>query len=179
MSLPAADPASKVARVFTVARELFIAIRDYEYIPIRADGTAMTIQQKPDGGYLLDGRDLGDYFTDRSIPVYRFILETDHGVIDGVHVGVKFDTGASYAECIPANPDGCRPMQFGSLDEAVQYSFANDEIPVRVESIEETWEYVLGQRRIPAERVIPGSSLDLPLGWIAAAIGGAWLLLRR
>jgi len=53
----AADPASKTAYSFTDQDSLDHAIRDYGYIPLRADGTPMKVQSL-EGGLLLDGAPL-------------------------------------------------------------------------------------------------------------------------
>ena len=78
--------------------------------------------------------------------IYRLILES--ATLPG-----RFDTGATYPACSQTNPSGCLPIQFGSLAEAIDYSYAHGEIPYRVDSVAETWAIVEGRETIDPSRI--------------------------
>jgi len=60
----AIDPASKIAYTFIEIGALHNAIKDYGFIPIRSDGTPMTVVYlKEYDGYILDGAPINVWMT--------------------------------------------------------------------------------------------------------------------
>lgn len=61
VTVNAADPASKVIYQFTDVGSLANAIQNYQFIPVRSDGSPFKVQEF-EGGYLLDGAPLNVWF---------------------------------------------------------------------------------------------------------------------
>lgn len=111
---------------------------------------------------------------------YRLILKNGPG---------RYDTGATYPACDPANPNACQPVQFATLRDAVAYAYTHGEIPYRVDSEAMTWDVVFGRVAIdpariysvgafdPAEEPGPGGEVGAGIPWGMLAIGAALLLL--
>lgn len=99
-------------------------------------------------------------------PVTRFIMETAPG---------RVDTGANYPGCARDNQGACIPIQFSSMEDALQYAADHRENPVIVPDAETAWGMVEGTIPIPSAA---GMSSTTMLGLGAAAVLG-FLLWRR
>jgi len=75
--IAAADPASKVAAMFTTPEDFGAALAK-GYIPVRQDGTAY-VTQTFEGGVLLDGAPLNVYFRGLWYPEQRELLAPHWG----------------------------------------------------------------------------------------------------
>src|SRR5262245_4320838 len=104
-------------------------------------------------------------------PVYRFILVTAPG---------RVDTGASYTGCAQNNTQACQPVQFATLQNAIDYAKAHNEIPVQVSSAEEAWRIVAGAQPINPNQILStGPSLTTMLVLGAAAFFLLPKILKR
>src|SRR5262245_6548132 len=115
--------------------------------------------------------------------VYRLILRTPRPGISYPE-GVSYDTGATYAGCAQNNTAPCDPQQFNTEQDAINYANSRGEIPVRVSSVEQTWEILEGRQPITDNMVIDsGFSLSSitgsPLLIGALAIGALLLLTKK
>lgn len=97
-------------------------------------------------------------------PVYRFILELTN------ETGTVYGTGASYPACSRSNPDGCEPIEFTSLQAAIDYAESQGEIPVMVDSEETAWRIIEGAQPITEDMLLTG-------GFSLAGMGGGGMLL--
>lgn len=99
--------------------------------------------------------------------IYRLILAEPDGT---------FATGANYPGCSQTKTSLCDPQTFNSLQAAVNYALAGNEIPVLVTSESQAWNIVAGNATpSPAQILTPApasSSSSSP----AAAAGGSSLL---
>jgi len=105
--------------------------------------------------------------------VYRLILQSER---DG---RIDIDTGATYPGCSRSNPDGCKPMQFRGADalaQAIEYSYANGEIPVGVNNVDEVWAIVEGKMPIQESSILSGGMSTTTIGLIAASIAAFFFL---
>jgi len=112
--------------------------------PIQTPGAPEPDTSSPGGPTILPG----DTSTGRTFQmgeVYRLIIVSEPG---------RVDTGALYPGCSRSNPDACKPMQFASIEDAVAYSKANNEIPYLVNTIDEAWSIVDGSQAINPAQVI-------------------------
>lgn len=101
--------------------------------------------------------------------VYRLILETAPN---------RVDTGATYPLCSRSNTDACKPIQFASIQDAINYAAANNETPVSVSTEEEAWAIIEGTQPIHSESIIPIGGFSSELPWVAVAIGAVLILPR-
>jgi hypothetical protein len=105
--------------------------------------------------------------------VFRLILQTAPG---------RVDTGATYSGCNRSNPNACQPLQTATIQAAVDYAHAHNEIPVRVSSVDEAWNIAEGKQPIQQSQIITGSGGDLmslfsdPIMLGVAAIGVIFLV---
>ena len=77
--------------------------------------------------------------------VYRLILETSPG---------RVDTGATYQGCTRANPDACQPVQFSSVQDAINFAHQRGEVPVKVPNEIVAWDIVDGRHAITDDMII-------------------------
>lgn len=104
-------------------------------------------------------------------PVYRLIMQTAPG---------RVDTGATYPGCAQNNTSLCQPVQFATLQNAVDYAKAHNEIPVAVSSADEAWRIAAGAQPINPNQIIStGPSLTMLLLLGAAAFFIVPRFLRR
>lgn len=103
--------------------------------------------------------------SEEDMAIYRLILETAPN---------RVDTGATYPGCSQANASACKPMQFVSINDAVQFAKDHGEIPVRVNSVSEAWAIVEGRKPIDEANIITGSGNTLLL--VGAAVAAAVVL---
>lgn len=95
---------------------------------------------------------------------YRLILQTAPG---------RVDTGATYPLCSRSNTDACKPIQFATIQDAVNYANAHNEIPLQVSSVDEVWAIVEGRIPVNEANVLGG---DNTMIWIAAGIAAVFIL---
>lgn len=115
--------------------------------------------------------------------VYRLILKTPRPGMNYPE-GVSYDTGATYAGCAQNNTAPCDPQQFDHLKDAVDYASKRGEVPVMVQSAEQTWNILEGKQPITDDMVIQktGGLFDMvqnPLAIGALVIGGLFLFSLR
>lgn len=79
--------------------------------------------------------------------VYRLILAFSPG---------RVDTGATYPMCSRSNPDACQPVQFQTVEDAIAYAKAHNEIPVRVADENEAWAIIDGSVPIHESNIMTG-----------------------
>lgn len=100
--------------------------------------------------------------------VYRMLLQESNGTVN---------SGATYPGCSRSNPDGCKPISFANMDDAVFYSKGHNEVPVRVHDAEEAWAIVEG--RIPVSESSIFSGLDISPTMIAVGLAALFMLTRK
>lgn len=83
----------------------------------------------------------------RLMSLYRFILYKP----DPTN---PYATGANYPGCSQTNTSGCRPMGFPTLQDAIDYAEANNEIPYRVDSEAEAWALNAGDIDIDPRKIL-------------------------
>jgi len=79
-------------------------------------------------------------------PIYRLIFETEPG---------RVDTGATYPGCSRDNTGPCIPVQFGTIEEAVDYARSHGEEPLIVPDVETAWGIVEGTIPKPSAGISP------------------------
>ena len=77
--------------------------------------------------------------------IYRLILATAPG---------RVDTGASYPGCAQNNTGACIPIQFSTIQDAIDYAKAHNEVPVQVASADEAWKIIAGAMPINPSQVL-------------------------
>lgn len=77
--------------------------------------------------------------------LYRFILQVSAG----------WATGSNRPGCTQQNSSACDPRMFGTLADAVNFAYANGELPYLVYSDVEAWQLVNGQIQPDSARVLP------------------------
>jgi hypothetical protein len=194
--IQAADPASKTAYTFTDPQALHDAIRVYLFIPLRPDGSPFQTQFiEALNTYVLDGvplhvwidgvwgrgehETLEPYWNSGAVPrpsanmlnigfapMMRFYVESINP--EGRTV---YDTGASYPACSRSNPDGCQPIQFGSLDDVLWYASQHNETPIPVQSSEEAFALIEAERA-KAGAPAGGGILGMDTGTLVAVGAG-------
>jgi hypothetical protein len=103
--------------------------------------------------------------TPQAVPVvYRLILATTPG---------RIDTGASYPGCAQNNTQACIPIQFSTIDDAVNYAKSHNEIPVQVASADEAWKIIAGAQPINPSQIL-GRGPDM---MTLLLIGGALIFV--
>lgn len=140
----------------------------------RPQDIAPSATPPPMGGAVGGPSAITDTPTERSFKmgeIYRLIILSANG---------KYDTGATYPSCHISNPDGCKPVQFNSEQDAIDYALQNGEIPVRVNSVQEAWDIVEGKIAIQESSIL-GQGFDtmtlLAIG--AAAVFVLPMLLKK
>jgi len=143
-----------------------------EWVPDSATtrvNSSTALSQSPTGGPSSAGQSAG---AGRSI-VYRLILQSAPG---------RVDTGATYPACTRDNPDGCGPMQFSSVGEAVQYALAHGEVPYMVSSVNEVWGIVDGSLPIHPNQILqsaPGALAGMDWSTLLTLGGLALFFLKK
>lgn len=115
--------------------------------------------------------------------IYRLILKTPRPGMNYPE-GVSYDTGATYAGCAQNNTRPCDPQQFNHLKDAVDYAAKRGEVPVTVQSAEQTWAILEGRQPITDDMVIQESGglsdiVQNPLTMGALILGGLFLYNSR
>lgn len=98
-------------------------------------------------------------------PIHRFILQTPDLSFS---TGFRYDTGADYPQCSISNTAACQPMQFGSVQDAINYALAHNEIPVSVQSSAEVWNIIAGNQPVPP--ALTGGVSNMSLGLIGLGL---------
>lgn len=108
--------------------------------------------------------------------IYRLILLMPEGD--------RYGTSGTYPSCSRMNPDGCRGMEFPTIDDAVAYAKANNEKPVLIDlpfdpGVEEAWRIVEGgEPNPPNSRFLDGSAASLASS-LLIALPFLGMLFRR
>lgn len=107
---------------------------------------------------------------------YRFILAVNGG----------FATGANLQGCSQTNSAMCDPQFFNTLQDAINYAYANGQIPYKVDSSNDPWALMAGTMQIDPARVYnQDGSLGVTVNvfgipaWMLIAAGVAVYLLTR
>lgn len=79
-------------------------------------------------------------------PIRLLIVDATTGVVD---------SGATYPTCSQSNQNGCNPVQFQNMTDAINYAYAHGEYPYQVFSSNEAWAIVAGDITIDPNKIIP------------------------
>lgn len=101
--------------------------------------------------------------------VYRFFIETAPG---------RIDTGASYPACSRANPSGCNPVQFATIQDALDYAKSKGETLVKAASGDEAFDIIEGKQPLNTANIVSSTSDMVPWGTLATVALIAWKWLK-
>ena len=105
---------------------------------------------------------------EESMSAYRLYIKTL--LPDGV---VVYDTGATLPGCSPTNTAACDAVEFGTLQEVLDYAASRGEVPRECASVEEVWQIVASGEQPPES----GSLLGLDSSSLLMLGGGLLVLL--
>jgi len=81
----------------------------------------------------------------------------------------RVDTGATYPGCAQNNTALCQPVQFATLQAAISYASAHNEIPVSVASADEAWRIAAGAQPINPNQIFSTGPSMMTLLLLGAA----------
>lgn len=152
MSVNAADPASKVIYVFVETAELDAAIKDRQFIPVRADGSQM-LTQEFQGGIIIDGAPINVWMGDGWFQGQKEVLQP------------YWDDGS-----VPLPPAELLNLPVGPMPTDVALGYQ-----AYLESQgEPTPAWLEEQLPSPGDVGVPAFLEDIPIPWL---IGGAVVML--